>query len=200
VIFRIINIAWLALALVWFAGALGNKRTARNEPFAGRMLHVALTVVALLLLFGPVPAWREVPLLRGAMLWIFGPAGMSRQVPLLRGGVGLAMTLTGLAFTIWARVSLGRNWSGTVEVKQNHELVRRGPYRIVRHPIYSGALFAMLGTAIAFGEWRGYPGFAIALFTWKIKSLTEERFMSEQFGDAYVRYQAEVKALIPGIL
>jgi protein-S-isoprenylcysteine O-methyltransferase Ste14 len=164
------------------------------------MRHVALTLVALLLLFGPVPAWREVPLLRSAMLWIFGPASASRQVPAVRGVIGLGLTLTGIAFTIWARVTLGRNWSGIVEVKQNHELVRRGPYIIVRHPIYSGALLAMLGTAIAFGEWRGYLGFAIALFTWKAKSLTEERFMGQQFGEAYARYKAEVKALIPGVL
>ena len=199
-IVEIINIAWAALALVWFGGALGNKRTARNEPFAGRMRHVVLTLVALLLLFGPLPAWREVPLLRGVMLFLFGPASASAHVPPLRGVIGLVMTLAGVAFTIWARVRLGRNWSGTVEVKQKHELVRRGPYRIVRHPIYSGMLLAMAGTAIAFGEWRGYLGFAVALIGFKTKSLTEERFMSEQFGDAYARYKAEVKALIPGVL
>jgi protein-S-isoprenylcysteine O-methyltransferase Ste14 len=122
------------------------------------------------------------------------------KVPLARGAVGLSVTMTGVAFSIRARLTLGRNWSGTVQVKENHELVRRGPYRIVRHPIYSGLLLAMLGTAIAFGGWLGYLGFAVVLFAWKQKSLTEERFMSEQFGDDYACYKAKVKALIPGVL
>jgi len=177
--FRIINIAWVALALVWFAGALGTKRTARNESPGSRAQHVILTFIAFLLLFGPDHEWSGLETLRGA---------------------GVAMTLAGLAFAIWARLTIGRNWSGTVELKENHELVRRGPYRIVRHPIYSGLLVAMLGTAMAFGGWRGYLGFAIAFVAWKRKSLTEEQFMAEQFGDAYARYKTEVKALVPAIL
>jgi protein-S-isoprenylcysteine O-methyltransferase Ste14 len=177
--FRIINIAWVALALVWFAGALGNKRTARDESAGSRAMHIIPTCIAFLLLFGPDAEGSGLETLRGA---------------------GLAMTLAGLAFAIWARLTIGRNWSGTVELKENHELVRRGPYRIVRHPIYSGLLLAMLGTAMAFGGWRGYLGFAIAFVAWKRKSLTEERFMSEQFGDSWARYKTGVKALIPGLL
>jgi len=176
-IFRIINISWLLVGLIWAAGAVAAKRTARNESSGSRAQHVVLTFIALVLLFGPDPEVSE--MIRGA---------------------GLAITLAGLAFGIWARLTIGRNWSGAVEVKENHELVRRGPYGIVRHPIYSGVLLAMLGTAIAFGRWQGYLGFAIAFVAWQQKSLTEERFMSEQFGEAYTRYKTEVRALIPGVL
>lgn len=68
--------------------------------------------------------------------------------------LGLLMVICGLAFAVWARIHLGRNWSGTVTVKEDHELIRSGPYGIVRHPIYTGLLLAIAGTAIVFGEWR----------------------------------------------
>ncbi len=172
-----IYIAWIAIALVWLAGAAGNKRTARDESGASRALHGVLTAVGFILLFSQKP-------------------GKS----ISGGAAGLAMTVAGVAFSIWARVILGRNWSATVTLKEEHELVRRGPYRYVRHPIYSGALLAMLGTAIASSGWRGYAGFATCLIAWKWKSLTEEQFMVDQFGVQYDRYRREVKALIPGLL
>ena len=78
-------------------------------------------------------------------------------------------------------------------------MVRRGPYRIVRHPIYTGLLLAMLGTAMIPARWPGYLGIATALTAWKRKSLTEEQFMSEHFGDDYARYREQVKGLIPGL-
>ena len=114
--------------------------------------------------------------------------------------LGLLITALGLAFAVWARVHLGRNWSGTVTVKENHELIRSGPYGLVRHPIYSGFLLAMLGTAIAFGEIRGLIAFVLAFIAWRAKSLIEERFMLDQFGDRYARYKRDVKALIPFVL
>ena len=113
---------------------------------------------------------------------------------------GFAVTVAGAAFAIWARLLLGANWSATVTVKQNHELKRTGPYAIVRHPIYSGFLLAMLGTAIAYGEIRGLIALLIALIAWRVKSLIEERFMMDQFGEQYVQYKREVRALIPFVL
>jgi len=178
-IFRAIDIAWVVLLLVWVAGGTGNKRTARDESSGSRAQHLLLTIVSFGLIFGLAPLHAE-----------------ARPVT---GAAGFALTLAGVVFAIWARLTIGRNWSAMVTVKESHELVRRGPYRIVRHPIYTGILLAMLGSAIAFGKWPGYLGFAIAFFAFKQKSLTEEQFMVEQFGDAYVRYRAEVKALIPGV-
>lgn len=97
--------------------------------------------------------------------------------------IGLGITLAGLLFTLWARFLLGGNWSGEITVKQDHELIRAGPYAIVRHPIYSGFLLALLGTAIAFGEIRQLVGLIFSTIGWRLKSLVEERYMTEQFGD-----------------
>jgi protein-S-isoprenylcysteine O-methyltransferase len=111
---------------------------------------------------------------------------------------GLALTAAGCAFAIWARLLLGGNWSSSVTVKQDH--IRRGPYAIVRHPIYSGFLLGLLGTALALGELRGIAGLALASIGWHMKSRREEAFMTAEFGAEYTRYQCEVKALIPFVL
>jgi len=114
--------------------------------------------------------------------------------------VGVLVLAGGLAFTVWARVILGRNWSGTVTLKEGHELIRSGPYRFVRHPIYTGLLVAFAGSAIARGEWRGLVALAIAFAALWRKLKLEERWLGETFGDAYERYRAEVPALIPFLL
>ena len=111
--------------------------------------------------------------------------------------LGLLMVIAGLAFAVWARAHLGRNWSGTVTVKENHELVRSGPYGIVRHPIYTGLLLAILGTAIVVGEWRGLLALCFLTITFLLKLRREERFMEESFPDTYPSYRAQVPALIP---
>ena len=103
-------------------------------------------------------------------------------------------------FAIWARNVLGRNWSGIVTLKQDHELIRTGPYRYVRHPIYTGLLIAFAGSAIARGEWRGLLALAIAFVALWRKLKLEEQWMIETFGDAYRRYRDEVRALIPFVL
>jgi protein-S-isoprenylcysteine O-methyltransferase len=92
---------------------------------------------------------------------------------------------------------LGSNWSARPTIKQDHTLVRSGPYRLVRHPIYTGILLALLGTAIYMGEIRALIGTVAALIAFKVKSLLEETFMTEQFGAEYTKYKQQVKALIP---
>jgi protein-S-isoprenylcysteine O-methyltransferase Ste14 len=108
-----------------------------------------------------------------------------------------ALLAAGLGFAVWARVHLGRNWSGTVSVKEDHELIRSGPYAYVRHPIYTGILAAVLGTAIASGTVRALIGLVIIAAALVRKSHIEERFMRETFPGQYERYSAEVPALIP---
>jgi protein-S-isoprenylcysteine O-methyltransferase Ste14 len=113
---------------------------------------------------------------------------------------GLTVTFAGLAFTAWARAILGRNWSAVVTIRQDHRLIRTGPYKWVRHPIYSGLLLGMLGTAIYFGQLRGLVGVALGLAAFWMKARLEETFLIEQFGPEYVEYKKEVKALIPSLL
>jgi len=87
-----------------------------------------------------------------------------------------------------------------VTIKTGHELVRTGPYACVRHPIYTGLLVAALGTAATVGQARGLVALALMALAFALKIRTEERFMTELFGDAYARYRSEVKALIPFVV
>jgi protein-S-isoprenylcysteine O-methyltransferase Ste14 len=181
VLFAVVWLAWLAY---WFVAALNVKRTERRERFAPLILNRAPLVIGALLL-----AFERQPL-----HWL-----SSRFLPLSQAfyWIGLFMLVAGLAFAVWARRYLGRNWSGIVTVKQDHELIRSGPYALVRHPIYTGLLFAILGTAVAIGEWRGLIAFVLITAGFVIKLRTEEKFMSETFGTQYAHYRAEVPALIP---
>jgi protein-S-isoprenylcysteine O-methyltransferase Ste14 len=97
-------------------------------------------------------------------------------------------------------VYLGTNWSGTVTIKQDHELITGGPYRFVRHPIYSGLLLAFIGTALARGEWRGVLAVALTFVAFWRKLRIEEQWMRQQFGVAYEEYARRVAALAPHIL
>jgi protein-S-isoprenylcysteine O-methyltransferase Ste14 len=180
-------ILWLAWLAYWLLAALNVKRTQRRERFASLLLNRApLVIGAFLLAFErqPLP-WLSARFLPRSMAFYW---------------IGLLMLATGLGFAVWARRYLGRNWSGIVTVKQDHELIRSGPYALVRHPIYTGLLLAMLGTAVAIGEWRGLIAFALITAGFVVKLRTEERFMSETFGEQYARYRAEVPALIPFVV
>jgi len=113
---------------------------------------------------------------------------------------GLAVTAAGCLFAIWARLTLGANWSGRATVKQDHQLIVEGPYRLARHPIYTGLSLASLGTALAIGEWRCVLGLIIILLALLVKMSQEERLMMETFPQAYPQYRRRVKALIPGLI
>lgn len=170
-------ISWGVFVLVWLIGMGGNKPATRIESLGDRSLHIFGTILAFSLLFRDPPAAQP-----------FG------------GWLGFVITVLGAVVAIWARITLGRNWSASVTLKKNHELIRRGPYRFVRHPIYAGTLLAILGTGLAFGHIQGVLAFFVALVTWKRKTRTEEQFMVEQFGRQYEEYRREVKSLIPGLL
>jgi len=175
---------WLSWAIYWWAASHNVKATARRESLRSRLSHIVPIVVAAILVSPtrfPVPflGWRFLPL----SAWSFW--------------VGALLTLAGLLFTMWARAHLGRNWSGTVTVKEGHELIRSGPYSIVRHPIYTGLLLAFVGSALARGEWRGVLAVAVVFWSLWRKLRIEERWMREQFGDAYAEYVRRVAALVP---
>jgi protein-S-isoprenylcysteine O-methyltransferase Ste14 len=113
---------------------------------------------------------------------------------------GVLLTAAGIGVAIWARRYLGANWSVTPIVKRGHTLVQSGPYALVRHPIYSGCLLALFGSAAVAGEGRGFLGCALAFLVWWRKSKVEEELMRQEFGGGYDRYRARVKALIPFVL
>lgn len=181
----IIPCLWLAWLLYWLISAFGNKSTVRRENLASGLPYRIPTVAGILFLF---PHWRH-------------PWLAQRFLPHLAivYWLSVAFVILGLGFSIWARIYLGSNWSGTVTIKKDHQLVRTGPYRWVRHPIYTGLLLAMLGTALAIGQWRGLVGVGFFILGFVVKIRLEERWMREVFGEEYVRYKREVAALIPGI-
>ncbi len=113
---------------------------------------------------------------------------------------GISITLLGLGFAVWARVHLGKNWSGSVTIKVDHRLVRTGPYRYVRNPIYTGLLAGFAGTALVIGRVWAIYGLLILLAGFLIKIQEEEKVLLENFGEEYLRYKKEVKALIPFIV
>ncbi len=181
-----VDAAWIAIGVVWLVGAFHNKQTVRRLPAGRRVVHFLILGVGFSFLMrrslriGPL-AWRFVPDIGTVDL------------------VGNALEIVGLAFAIWARLHLGRNWSAEPTLKQGHALIRGGPYAAVRHPIYSGLLLAIFGKALEHGDLAGLVGAAIFLVEWKRKSLIEEQFLLEQFGHEYARYRGEVKGLIPGV-
>jgi protein-S-isoprenylcysteine O-methyltransferase Ste14 len=175
---------WAALGIVWVVAAPFARSSVRREPLASRVRFLGLVVILCVLMDKHVLA---VPALDAR--WLPGDAWM--------GALSVALTAIGLAFAAWARFTLGRNWSGTVTVKQDHELVQRGPYGVTRHPIYSGAVLAAFGTVLAVGTVRALFVVPLLVLGFQLKMRVEERFMSEHFGDAYAAYRLRVKGLIP---
>ena len=180
---------WLIWGVYWWAQARGARATARQESLFSRFSYIAPLLVAFTLLWLPrlpfsVLSERFLPL----AAWPFWAAA------------GAMITGAGLSLAIWARAHLGRNWSATITIKEDHDLTTDGPYRAVRHPIYTGLLVAVVGQAIARGELQEAVAVALALWSFWRKLRIEERWMREQFGVAYQAYQRQVSALIPFIL
>jgi protein-S-isoprenylcysteine O-methyltransferase Ste14 len=175
---------WLGWALYWWRTSTNVKETARRESFLSRVGHIGPMVVAAAILWSPR---LGVPALDARFMpwapWQFW--------------AGAVVTAGGLAFAVWARRHIGRNWSATVTLKQDHELVTSGPYAFVRHPIYTGLLFGFLGSAFALGQWRGLVAVVMVYLALLRKYRLEERWMCERFGVAYDAYRARVKALVP---
>jgi protein-S-isoprenylcysteine O-methyltransferase Ste14 len=178
---------WVSVGIYWLVAALRSKPVARRERWSSRVFHLAIMTAAFGLMFHD-----------SARVGVLG----ARFVPQSDGigWAGLGLTAAGCAFAVWARAWLGSNWSATVTRKRDHELIRGGPYAIVRHPIYSGFLMGIVGTALALGEVRGVMALALAFVGWFTKARTEERFLVEEFGGDYISYRREVKQLIPFVL
>jgi protein-S-isoprenylcysteine O-methyltransferase Ste14 len=111
----------------------------------------------------------------------------------------LAFEALGLALAVWARRTLGKHWSGKITIKVGHELIRSGPYRLVRHPIYTALLMIYAGTALVFGEMHSLLGFVLAVLAYMRKIRLEEANLARGLGEAYAAYRAETKALVPRI-
>lgn len=175
---------WIAFQVYWSVAASNRAASKSKESGGSRAFHSNLLNLSLVLLFLRVPGLKT--------RWVPDAAAVI--------AAGLALQVLCLALSVWARRHLGRNWSGEISAKVGHELVRSGPYALVRHPIYMGMLGMALGTALVSGETHALLGFAIMAGAYARKLVLEERQMREEFGAAYDDYRRHTRALIPWLL
>lgn len=181
---QVIFISWMAMFGLRLVTGLNLKQTAQSRSEGASRIAVWIVWLGWWLLFsrglGKEPlSWQVVP-----------PTSVAAYT-------GLVLTIPGLAFAVWARWCIGRNWSPLIHVKQDHELMRNGAYGSVRHPIYAGLMLSTLGTAIAYGRLGGFIGFLLVVAAWGYKAGLEESAMLEQFGNQYEQYRGNVKGFIP---
>jgi protein-S-isoprenylcysteine O-methyltransferase Ste14 len=183
----IISASWGVFCVVWLLAALFTKRTVYHESLDRRLRYIIPIALGCYLVF------------RG---YRFGPPFNIRFIPETEAVLVAAaiLCLCGLGLCLWARAVLGRNWSGTVTLKEDHELIVRGPYRLVRHPIYTGLLAMLIATALEHGHIAGVIGLIFAFASFWIKSNYEEEVMRKQFPDRYATYRGQVKRIIPFVL
>ena len=183
----IISACWGVFFIVWLLAASFTKRTIYSEGAARRLRYMLPIIVGWFLLFR---GWR--------LPYPFNVHIIPQTDTILL--VAAILCVCGTSFCVWARAVLGRNWSGTVTLKENHELVVRGPYRLVRHPIYTGMLALIIGTWLEQGRFAGLIGVMIIFLSLWIKLRGEEELMCKQFPDQYPIYRERVKRIIPLIL
>jgi protein-S-isoprenylcysteine O-methyltransferase Ste14 len=184
---HVISDCWAVFAVVWLFAACMTKPSVYRESTTQRLRYIAILFFGCFLMF------------QGHRLGY--PLGV-RVIP-QSDAVGLAsaiLCVTGLIFCLWARATLGRNWSGTITLKEAHELIVRGPYRLVRHPIYTGLLAMIIATVAVTGHLAGMIGGGLAFVSFWIKLRDEEAVMLQQFPDEYSAYRQRVKRIIPFIL
>lgn len=183
----IISDCWILFAVIWLVAAFWTKRSVYRETRWHRLGYVIPILIGGYLVFksqrlSDTVAFRIIPHV-DALAW-----------------AGVALCIAGLAFCIWARFTLGRNWSGIVTLKGGHELITRGPYALVRHPIYTGLLTMFAATVIVLGHVGGIIAMPLVFAGIWIKLRHEEKLMLQKFPEQYAAYQRRVKRLIPFIL
>jgi len=182
----IIGVCWAVFVLYWLVSAPWAKVTAEKQSVWSGLAH-------------RIPLGCSYVLLAGSHL----PPLMNLSITPhadWTGAMGAFICVLGLLVTLWARWTLGGNWSSAVTFKQGHELIRTGPYRLVRHPIYTGLLVMALGKALDFGQlrcWLALPFMAVAFW---IKLKQEEKLLLRHFPQEYPIYRKQVKALVPFVI
>jgi protein-S-isoprenylcysteine O-methyltransferase Ste14 len=177
-------IPWYVLVIYWTISALRVKRTKVQEDVVGRLFHVGVMALAFFLLFS-----HRLDI--GPLRLRFAPSTAGLRTS------GVLLTFVGAAIAIWARYSLGQYWSARVTLKIEHQLIRSGPYAWVRHPLYSGLLLAMAGTALVVGEWRAVIAVLVALVEFSRKAAKEEALLTGEFGEQYQEYRRQAGFLTP---
>jgi protein-S-isoprenylcysteine O-methyltransferase Ste14 len=168
---------WAVFVLYWSAAAKNASPAASSESRNSRRIHEVLVNVALLLVIFPVRPGTNIA------AW----AGLAIQ------------TASGL-LGVWARRHLGAHWSGEITIKVDHKLIQSGPYRFIRHPIYTAMLGMFVGTTLLSGQLHALLGLAMVVFAYWRKIRLEEANLRQAFGPAYDAYRRDTWVLIPGLL
>jgi protein-S-isoprenylcysteine O-methyltransferase Ste14 len=180
----------IAIALIcffsiyWSAAAKDSAPTQSSESFWSRRLHLIVLNSGALLLIIPVPG----------LTWRFLPASR------LLTAAGLVIEIAGILFAFWARRHLGRNWSGEVRIATGHQLVRSGPYKTIRHPIYTGVLAMYAGVMLVSGEIHALLAFLIIAVAYWRKLRLEEKILSTNFGPDWDSWRRKTWALVPPLI
>ncbi|MGA2136316.1 MAG: isoprenylcysteine carboxylmethyltransferase family protein [Bryobacteraceae bacterium] len=176
-------LGWVAFSFYWDSAAKKAAPDRSAESTASRGVHVFLANASLILILAPIRGL-------GRLL----PANPSVMT------AGVAVVAIGLFLAIWARRCLGQNWSGRITIKVDHQLIRFGPYKLLRHPIYTGILAMYAGGALVMGEWLALIGLAMAVFAYGRKIRLEEANLKVAFGADYDQYRRETWALLPWVV
>jgi protein-S-isoprenylcysteine O-methyltransferase Ste14 len=176
---------WLLFSGFWLIAAFGSKRAARTEGAPQRLVHILFMAAGFVLLFDSAPAQLN---------WLNHSFVPERR---WLGWLGAWLTLAGVLFAIWARIKIGKEWSGEVQIKEGHQLIRSGPYAYIRHPIYTGLLIAVSGTALAVAEYRALLGVSVICIGFARKAKKEESFLAAQFGPAFDEHRHRTGFFLP---
>jgi protein-S-isoprenylcysteine O-methyltransferase Ste14 len=182
--YRLIQLPWIVFAAYWLINSFKTRANVRKESALSRYGVMLLLASGYALLFSD-----------RARIGVLGVSLIPRSSA--SAILGIVLTWLGVALAIWARYHLGQNWSARVTIKENHQLVRSGPYAQLRHPIYSGIILATIGTALTIGEWGCLMGILLVLTGFSLKAMKEENMLTEQFGSAFEEHRKHTGFLIP---
>lgn len=181
---EIIKALWLLWGVYWAVAALRRGPVRRRQPSLDRLAHLVLMGVGFVFFYSADPR--------------FGSLNTRFMQPNdMADAAAGALTAFGLGYSVLARHHLGRNWSAEVTIREDHALIRTGPYARIRHPIYTGLLLALLGAVLALGVYRAIVGFAIMAFGFYLKARQEERFLAEEFGEEFERHKQRTGLFLP---
>ena len=179
-----IDACWLLFGMYWLVSSLKRKKTKQRETWPQRFGYLLPLALGVYLLFQGAAHY-------GWLGQRFVGAGSAVE------WLGVLLTAVGTAIALWARWHLGANWSGAVTLKEGHQLIRTGPYRAIRHPIYTGILLAILGTAITIGEVRALLAVFILWLSFYVKARREESFLSKEFGPGFLEHKRQTGMFLP---
>jgi protein-S-isoprenylcysteine O-methyltransferase Ste14 len=180
----LVEFPWIVFLVYWLVAAIKTRATRQEEAFASRYLVVSLQALGFVLVFS-----------RATGIGFLGNRFMPRDFASAISGV--ALTWLGIGLAIWARYHLAEYWSARVTIKEDHQLIRTGPYAHLRHPIYSGVILATIGSALVIDEWRCVLGICVVLAAFCLKAKREETMLSQQFGSAFDAHKQSTGFLIP---